>query len=122
MAKIYVASNFASQARMKQIRRELEFRGHTVTSTWLDEDGAQSYELHPDRGPGYALRDRQEVEDSDLLILDTLELSNTGGREVELGIAMALHKRTWRVGPARNIFHTIVSKVYDDWETCYEDV
>ncbi len=118
--RVYLASNFASQDRMKGVRRMLERLGHEVTSTWLDEDGAQSYELNPQFGPGYAIRDRGEVEASDILILDTLEQSNTGGREVELGLALATGKRTWRVGPARNIFHTVVGATFDDWESCYE--
>ena len=117
--KIYLASNFASQDRMKRVRRELERFGHQVVSTWLNEDGAQSYELHPSKGPGYALRDRQEVEDCDLLVIDTLAESYTGGREVELGIALAKFKRTWRVGPARNIFHTIVQETFPTWEAVY---
>ena len=120
--KIYLASNFASQDRMKRVRRILEALNHEVVSTWLDEEGGQSYELNPDNGPGYAIRDRQEVEDADLLILDTLEQSVTGGREVELGLALAKFKRTWRVGPARNIFHTVVNHHFPDWETCYENL
>lgn len=117
--KIYLASNFASQARMKGVRRVLEALNHQVVSTWLDEDGAQSYELNPECGPGYAIRDRQEVDDADILIIDTLESSHTGGREVELGLALGSHKRVWRVGPARNIFHTVVNQHFPDWESCY---
>lgn len=104
------------------MRKVLEDLGHNVISTWLDEDDAQSYELHPARGPGYALRDRGEIEASNMLIIDTIEESSSGGREVELGLALAGFKRTWRVGPARNIFHTIVQQDFPDWESAYENL
>ncbi len=108
---------------MCAVRIALEQLGHTIISTWLDEEGGQSYELNPTRGPGYALRDMAEVNlEADLLIIDTLEESKTGGREVELGMALARMKRTWRVGPARNIFHTITQRHYTSWEEVYADL
>lgn len=120
--RIYLASNFKSQERIRFVRDILESQGHSVVSTWLDEEGAQSYELHPDRGPGYALRDLGEVNACELLILDTLEESVTGGREVEYGIAMANGIRIWRVGPARNIFHTIAGRTFSSWNEAYGEL
>ena len=120
--KIYLASNFKSQERMRFVRQVIESQGHSVVSTWLDEDGAQAYELHPERGPGYSLRDLGEVADCDLLIIDTQEESATGGREVEYGAALVQGKQLWRVGPARNIFHTIAHRVFSSWGHCYIDL
>ena len=117
--KIYLASNFGSQSRLRLTRDVLESQGHAVVSTWLDEEGSQSYELHPDRGPGYSLRDLGEVNQCELLIIDTMEESCTGGREVEYGIALANGIRLWRVGPARNIFHTIAGRAFSSWNEAY---
>lgn len=120
--RIYLASNFGSQSRLRPIRTNLERLGHEVVSTWLDEPGAQSFELNPDKGPGYSLRDLGEVASCDLLIIDTQEESCTGGREVEYGAALVQGKQLWRVGPSRNIFHTIAHRVFSNWNECYANL
>ncbi|KKK51062.1 hypothetical protein LCGC14_3118710, partial [marine sediment metagenome] len=41
----------------------------------------------------------------DIFILDTSDVDETGGREVELGAAIILGKVIFLVGPIRNLFH-----------------
>jgi nucleoside 2-deoxyribosyltransferase len=118
--RIYLASNFASQARIRTVRNDLRALGHTITSSWLAERGAQSFELRPENGERYATRDLGEIVTSDLLIIDTHEQSNTGGREVEYGAALALGKPVWIVGPSRNVFHTVARRSFDSWAECYD--
>ena len=117
--RIYLASNFKSQERIRKVRDEIKALGHTVTSSWLGEKGGQSFELQPHNGPRYATRDVGEIVTSDLLIIDTKEQSNTGGREVEYGVALALGKLVWVVGKHRNVFHTVARHTFTTWDECY---
>lgn len=63
-----------------------------------------------------AKRDLREVQRADLLILDTIDESNTGGREVEMGSALSMETTIWRVGPVRNIFHELAEREFTDWD------
>lgn len=63
----------------------------------------------------YSYRDAGEIVTADLLIIDTQEESCSGGREVEYGMALALGKPVWVVGPHRNIFHSVCRRQFDDW-------
>lgn len=114
--RIYVASNWASQVRMQGIKFKLEEMGHEVCSGWLEEDNAQAMStLTPKKMKLYSHRDLGEIMTADLLIIDTGEESNTGGREVEYGVALALGKLVWVVGPVRNIFHSVPRHQFNDW-------
>jgi len=64
-----------------------------------------------------ALADVRDLCRSDLLILDTFDESNTGGRDFETGLLFGLTQRVWIVGPMRNIFHTLAAKGFHDWQT-----
>lgn len=105
---------------MREIRAQIHLLGHEVISSWLDED--QSFNSIPEMAPGFSFRDLGEVMASDLLIIDTFEGSNTGGREVEYGAAIALGRPVWRVGPSRNIFHSIAKRTFNSWEAVYYDL
>lgn len=60
-------------------------------------------------------RDVEEVMRADMLIIDTYDESITGGREVELGMAMSNKAVVYRVGPIRNIFHHLIPG-FDTWD------
>ncbi len=62
-----------------------------------------------------ATRDCGELFDCHLFIIDTLDDSNTGGREVEYGLAVGAGKEVWRVGPVRNIFH-LSARAFSSWD------
>jgi hypothetical protein len=64
-----------------------------------------------------------EVVAADIFILDTTDESMTGGREVEFGMAlmdMEFPRRIIRVGPVRNVFHSVVRETYDSWDELLE--
>ena len=96
------------------MRDHVQALGHTVIGTWLDEEGSET--PTPQDALSYAVRDLGEVRTADLLILDTLDVNERGGREVEYGAAFAWGIPTVRVGPARNVFHQL-QKEYPDWDT-----
>lgn len=121
--RIYLASNWQSQSRIRKVRDSLVRLGHTVCSNWLSEDNAQAFsELTTKRRQMYSYRDIGEVVSCDLLIIDTAEESTSGGREVEYGMALALGKSVWVIGPDRNIFHSVCRRRFDDWQMALKEL
>lgn len=120
--RLYLAGVFESKERLLPIKRELTTWGFEITSGWLLEPTVETYGLTAIEAVGeglathYALRDIGNVRQSDWLIVDTLEPSPRGGREVEVGLAMAWGKPVYVVGPSRNVFHTQAVACYDSWE------
>lgn len=119
---IYLSAKVTAQARLRLVCTRLRTLGYECESSWLDEVDAE-YPVEPVRARAKALRDFAEIERADVFLLDTLDESTTGGREVELGYALredvdlggpgALF---WRVGPVRNVFHELADEVFATWE------
>ena len=119
---IYVAGKYTSKDRLAVIRQRLRQMGLVVTSSWLDEiyesdhDGRVTDDIRKEN----AMRDFVEVRLADTFLLDTFDESATGGREVELGMALTRGITCFRVGPYRNVFHTLVDNSFDSWDECIE--
>lgn len=109
--KIYIASFYDTRDRLRPICGLLEEMGYQVTSRWIrnQEDTKPSEE---ELGT-YAQRDFDDIDAADMLILDTLDETPRGGREVELGYAVG-KKEIVIVGPKRNVFHRLFIN-YKDW-------
>lgn len=120
--RIYLASNWGSKERIKEIKRVIELMpGHTVCSGWLEEDNGQNFESLTDaQRQEYSYRDLGEIVSADLLIIDTMEPSPSGGREIEMGFAMGRGTAVWTVGPDRNIFHSVASLKFSSWNECLD--
>lgn len=124
--KIYVASKFSSRYRLRPIKFKLQQLGFNVLSDWidnnpLDETLGGDYDSignHPDASHYIAERDISQVLECDIFIIDTQDVSQTGGRECELGMALMAGKQlVFRVGPIRNVFHAHKSiRVVKSWE------
>lgn len=121
---IYIAGSFAGRARIRAMANVLESEGHTVLSQWFkDEDfveRAWDQNFGGRVAEAMAHRDFVGVMQCDVFILDTMEPSTTGGRYVELGLA--IHRqivgqpvKIIHVGPPSNIFETLVHWHYDTW-------
>ena len=126
--QIYLAGKYTSQERLRGARADLQALGYNVVASWLDETATDA-NASAETMLANARRDIEEVKAADTLILDTLDESATGGREVELGVALAtdmpvalpLHHITTTislVGPKRNIFHRCAHFQYADWDEC----
>lgn len=126
MSMIYIAGKYTSQARLREMRGKLRELGYQCESSWLDEV-ATDENASEKKMIENARRDIKEVTEADVLIIDTLDESTTGGREVELGIALAtpisglppqydLNTTINLVGPRRNIFHHLAHFEYADWD------
>jgi nucleoside 2-deoxyribosyltransferase len=114
--RIYLASNWGSKKRISALRDQIQLLGHTICSNWLDEDSDQNFEgIDNAQRQEYACRALGEILTSDLLILDTVDASPSGGREIEMGFAVGQGVPVWVVGPERNIFHSIAARRYTTW-------
>ena len=124
--KIYIASKFSSRHRLRPIKFKLKQLGFDVLSDWidnnpLDETIGGDYDSignYPDASHEIAARDITQVLECDIFIIDTQDISSTGGRECELGMALITNVDCIiRVGPIRNVFHAHKSiYVYQSWE------
>ena len=119
---IYIASKFHSRYRLRPIKKQLQALGFTVTSKWMDPDfnidpstDVDSLGANLEASKAEAESDSIEIEHSDIFIIDTQDISESGGREVELGMAMRDGCHLFRVGPIRNAFHAMVDG-YAAWE------
>lgn len=86
-----------------------------VVSSWL-WSAEPDYPVADEQALGYAECDVDEVLSSEVLILDTIDESTTGGREVEFGMAGAWGKHCIIVGPYRNVFHRLAHEHYESWD------
>ena len=122
--KIYIASYFDTRARLRPIKDKLWAMGHEVVSTWLDETTKMPEMTKHQFWSKLALKDLCEVQSADMLVIDTIDVTERGGREVELGFAIggSRNKLIFVVGPIRNIFHTLADKQFVNWDECLEHI
>lgn len=110
--KVYLAAMYSQKEEMKQYAADLAVNGVTVTSSWLTEPHSPNTQLHEIADTllaEYALRDFADIREADGMIFFSQPATTPtlrGGRHVEFGYALALHKPIIVVGPKENIFHT----------------
>ncbi len=121
---VYLASRYSRADEMRGVRDVLTLAyGLTVTSRWIDHHGGKyaasftSNQLNTD--PDYcgqiALVDWEDLQTADTVISFTGE-GGKGGRHVEFGMAVALGKRLFVIGPREHVFHTLPEvSHYPDW-------
>lgn len=109
--RIYLAGRYSRKEELRKYAEELEKRGHVCTSEWLYGDyprGADglSLEAPNDERTRVAEQDRADIERCDVFIgfMEPPRSGGRGGRHVEMGMALALKKMVFIVGPAENVF------------------
>lgn len=122
--KIYIASFFDTRKRIRPYADTLWAKGHEIVSTWLNEVSKPEMMATEIFRKKLAMKDIAEVNDADLVILDTLDITPRGGREVEFGFALGRFqsKIIYRVGPVRNIFHTLCDNSFDNWDELLDKI
>jgi hypothetical protein len=107
--KVYLASRFGRQAEMRALRSLLYEAGFGVVSRWLDEEwstarGEPVTDDHRLKWSGY---DFEDVASCDVMLNFTEPPGGcgSGGRHVEMGLALAWGKRCIVVGHRENVFH-----------------
>jgi nucleoside 2-deoxyribosyltransferase len=120
--KIYLASFFDTRERIRPYANKLWEMGHEITSTWLNEVARPEGMTTEEFWKKLAIKDLAEINAADLLILDTIDVTPRGGREVELGFALGRFqtKSIYMVGPVRNVFHTLVDRRFDSYDALLE--
>ena len=111
MMKFYIAAKFKARHRIKAYNQQMESLGLANTCPWFlmdtddsaDDDSLGGYSR--EESAVMADRDLSGVREADIFIIDTIDPTETGGREVELGAALILGKLIYQVGPIRNLFH-----------------
>jgi nucleoside 2-deoxyribosyltransferase len=121
--KIYLAATFSEQARMRKYRDKLFLMGHNVLSTWLNEIVKPDNQTSAQFGLKMADKDLREIAEADCLILDRLVPSTSGGKMIEYGAALILHKLLYVVEPNMTdgcIFLRKADGIFDTWEQLLE--
>jgi nucleoside 2-deoxyribosyltransferase len=105
--RIYFAAPFARQVELRDVAKEYEAAGHTITASWLYEPVLDADD--PAREWGLkvrALEDDWDVAHSDAVVLFTDGPQIThGGMHVEVGLAIARGIPVYVNGPKVNVFH-----------------
>ena len=120
--KIYIAASFTSRPRLRPIRDRLWEFGHEVTSTWLDEVAKPENMTGNEFFKKLAIKDISELKSANLVIVDLLDPSTSGGRDTELGIALGsfASKQIYLVGKPTSVFHQLVDQTFENWDGCLE--
>ena len=112
--KIYLASNYYNYLLMESYRVQLEHEGYEVVSTWhidvdlkLDSTIRKKNMSKKNKGTldDHASRDLYEIDACDIFVMDSSCVTETGGRQVEMGYAMGIGKIIYIIGSAENIFY-----------------
>ena len=116
--KIYLAAPFSASHQVEYgYARDLMNWGHIVVSQWHHD-----VSLLEDLGQA-ARRDLEDILCADILILlaELQTASNTGGRHVEFGFALARNKRVMVVGSRQNLFHYLPNvETFPTWKQCLD--
>lgn len=123
---VYIAGSFLDQERLRKEAEWMQAEGRfVVVSNWLWElPFVKGVENVPQDLYRRAKIDMAQVKLAHMLVIDTEVADMNGGREVEFGMALLRRQPSLlvRVGPERNIFHSMAHFGYRDWERFKEDV
>lgn len=133
--KIYLAARYSRHPEMQRYAHALQAGGHEVTATWIwgghdvraQEMGHSSSNVDALQ-PVWATEDLRDLWRADTFIAFTeppgeIAGRGRGGRHVELGVALALHKRVIVVGARENVFCWLPQvEFYPTWAECHAAV
>ena len=115
--RFYIASRLSERPKLVKVSSALVELGHVVTSKWIYDVGDAKDSRNALK---VAIRDLCHIAEADVLLLDTVtQVAQDGGagKEVEFGFAIGYFqsKQLWRVGPVKNVFHTIADESWATW-------
>ncbi len=127
--RLYIAGYFNTRDRLLPYVSRLWEQGHVITASWLDEElkpgqrlvdtGTHLYKAEELRN--FACRDVWDLNRSEAIIMDTIDVTPRGGREVEWGAyVFGPVREGYIVGPKRNVFHELAKAVFPTWELCLD--
>lgn len=121
--RIYLSGSFHAVDEVREVAARFKEWGYEVTSSWLheppleyDDPAAEEWQKR-----ARANEDFLDIERSELVAVLTEWGSSSGGAHVELGMAAAMRKELYVVGPRLNVFHYLGRVDYwpdrDEWES-----
>jgi hypothetical protein len=118
--KIYCAGKFARREELRAQAHKLWSLGFDIVSSWLNESTRPEWMTHEEFFTKLGRKDLEEISAADILILEAVQPSETGGKECEWGFALGQNHRKlcWLVGTPKNPFHYLADKVFSDWDSC----
>lgn len=121
--KVYIGGRGTAAERLMYERARVRAIGYKVDSSWMEECAKYTDPNNIDDATAlhFAAMDIRDLKACDMVIIDTLdETAAGGGREVEFGLALSnpRYPTLIRVGPRRNVFHTIVAQSFENWDAC----
>jgi len=99
--EIYVAGHIQSECR--KVAAYLTAAGHEVVSTWLLEDFSKTSSYTVEDRTAIALKDTNEILGAEAVVLVPSPYLVTGGKFVEVGIAIGAGKRVYVLGHRENM-------------------
>ena len=128
---IYVAGSFAGRERIRTEAKALLEYNHNVLSNWYNPEyfveKAWDKDMGGEVGAAMTMIDTMQIQQSDIVILDTIDPSSTGGSDTETGIVLGLqlsgrHIDLYHIGPVRNIFQTLIrTKRCETWKEFHDE-
>ena len=107
--KIYLSANYKRKEEMQAIAKVLQLLGHTIVSSWVFTDDSLSQK-------DAAGIDFKDLGASDFFIGFTenpkIAGYQTGGRHVEMGVALEKVIPVVLIGPKENVFHHHVNVIH----------
>lgn len=105
---VYIASHSKEQACA--IANALSSAGARVTSTWHDIEFLRTHEHSEADRESTALRDTDEIDQADVLVLDSGQEKYAGGKFVEAGYALGTGKTVLVIGRRENmlLWHPLI--------------
>ena len=122
--RVYLAARFSRKGELNGYAAELAVMGHEMTSRWLtgvhEWTGVADNEIPVDEQQRFAVEDFEDIERADVMVCFT-EPPHAGpargGRHVEAGYALGIHKRLIVVGWRENVFYALPAvEFFPTWE------
>lgn len=123
--KVYLAARYSRKDEMREYADRLQRADHHVTSRWVEvKHNVEDIDRERELASRYALEDSEDLTAADAVVVFTepprKELTR-GGRHVEFGMALALQKRLFVVGPSENVFYALPQvEVYSSWDQLFD--
>lgn len=127
---IYLAGSYLRHRELGEYASDLALLGHTVTSRWLrlaqdPADDGRTLSLSRLEAATIARDDLADIERSELVICFTEPSGGPGrgGRHFEAGVAYAIGRSVYVVGPIENIFYALPGvRSFSCWTACRREL
>lgn len=114
--KVYIASRFTNKDAVVALSNRLREAGMEPTQTWTDATASDT-QLSTAQRIAIARQEIEEIRQADALILLTENCERVpGGMHFEFGLAFALGKVCYVLGPAVHIFCDLVELCEAEYE------